>query len=159
MSPLQLIVAMAPDRAIGVRGGLPWRLPEDLKRFKRLTMGHAIIMGRRTFESIGKALPGRRSIVVSRALAPVDGVELAASFDDAVARARETDAAPFVIGGAAIYEAALPVATDVHVTWVDAPVVTDADTYFPPFDASAYDEVETDRAETPGLRFVHYRRR
>lgn len=159
MSPLQIIVAMAPDRAIGVRGGLPWRLPEDLKRFKRLTMGHAMIMGRKTFESIGKALPGRRSIVVSRALAPVDGVEIVASFDDAVARARETDPAPFVIGGAAMYDAALPLATDLHVTHVDAPAIADADTYFPPFDASAFAEVETDRAETPGLRFAHYRRR
>jgi dihydrofolate reductase len=159
MSRLQLIVAIGTGGAIGVRGGLPWRLPEDLKRFKRLTTGHAIVMGRNTFESIGKPLPNRRNIVVSRSLAPSEGIEVAATFDEALALARATDDAPFVIGGAGVYAAALPQSTDLHVTRVDAPVVEDADTFFPPFDESLFDQVETDRAATPGLRFIHYRRR
>lgn len=163
--PLQVVVAMSPDRAIGVRGGLPWRLPEDLKRFKRLTSGHAIIMGRRTFDSIGRPLPNRRNIVVSTTMAArppsaslSDGVEVFPTFEEALERAYDTDAAPCVIGGAAIYEAALPRATDLHVTRVESPAVSDADTFFPPFDEASFEATEVERAETEGIRFIHYRR-
>lgn len=171
MRPLSIVVAMTPDRAIGVRGGLPWRLPEDLKRFKRLTSGHAIIMGRKTFDSIGKALPNRRNIVVSTTMearppsAPQpggaafsDAVEVYPTFEEALERAYDTDPAPCVVGGAAIYAAALPLATDLHATHVESPAVPDADTYFPPFDERLFEATEPERAETPGIRFVHYRR-
>jgi dihydrofolate reductase len=162
LRPLHVIVAMAPDRAIGVRGGLPWRLPEDLKRFKRLTSGHAIIMGRKTFESIGRPLPNRRNIVASTTMATAasTGVEVFATFEEALERAYDTDPEPFVIGGAAIYEAALPRATDLHVTLVEAPAVEDAaDTFFPKFDEARFEMTDAEPAETPGIRFIHYRRR
>jgi dihydrofolate reductase len=140
--PLALIVAMTPRGIIGKDGTIPWRYPEDLKRFKRLTTGHAIIMGRKTFDSIGKALPGRANIVVSRSatleslkLDPAGGhgvfrdfggaLEYAYSVEDQ-SRAREEDqgifrdepACPYVIGGAEIYRLALPLATRADVTVV-----------------------------------------
>jgi dihydrofolate reductase len=109
LPPLALIVAVARDGIIGRDGALPWHLPEDLRHFKRLTRGHAIVMGRRTFESIGRPLPERRNLVVSRTLAaPPPGVELFPSLDAALAAARTTDPEPFVIGGAALYAEALP---------------------------------------------------
>lgn len=156
---LAIIVAMGPDRAIGVDGALPWRLPEDLKRFQRLTTGHAVIMGRRTFESIGRPLPRRRNIVITRSVDAIAGVEVAASFESALELAYATDPCPFVIGGAKVYEAALPLSSDLHVTRVDAPEIARADTFFPAFDAASFDALDTDRAETPGIVFLHYRRK
>ena len=160
---ISLLVAVARNGVIGAAGGMPWHLPEDLKRFKRLTTGHAIVMGRRTFESIGKPLPGRRNLVVSTTLSSSPGVEVFPSLEDAIHAARATDPLPFVIGGARLYREALPRATDLHVTWVDAPPVERADTFFPDpaFASPRGDFEESDReiAATPGLRFVHYRRR
>jgi dihydrofolate reductase len=119
---LTLIVAMTPDGLIGSGGKIPWHLPEDLKRFKRLTTGHAIIMGRRTHESIGRPLPNRRNIVVTRGLAALaPEVERAPSFSEALTIARGADDSPFVIGGAEIYALALPFATDLEVTIVSPP--------------------------------------
>lgn len=156
MSELALIWAMTDDRVIGRGGALPWHLPEDLKRFKALTLGHAIIMGRATHESIGKALPGRRNVVVSRRPgATFPGCEVAASLDDALALARRSDARPFVIGGAQLYAAALPQATHLFVTHVEGQVP--GDTYFPPVDWAQWQAVRTEAR--PGLRFVDYERR
>lgn len=139
---LTLVVAMNPERVIGRAGGLPWHEPEDLKHFKRVTMGHALVMGRRTFESIGRPLPGRRMIVISRraALDLPPGVERAADLSSALALARETDAAPCVIGGGEVYTQALPLATRLELTIVDRAV--EGDTYFPAFDAQQWREVE-----------------
>src|SRR4051794_38181463 len=136
---------MAANRVIGRDGQLPWHLPDDLKHFKSLTMGHPIIMGRRTFESIGRALPGRRSIVVSRTLSesPAAGVEIAGSIEDAIERAGLTDATVFVIGGAAMYEAAIPLAAKLHLTELDDPI--DGDTFFPAFDRSKWHVAEESR--------------
>lgn len=156
MKPLALIVAMADNRVIGRAGGLPWRLPADLKRFKALTTGHAIIMGRATHESIGKALAGRRNIVVTRAPgATFPGCEVAASLDDALALARTTDERPFVIGGAQLYAAALPQVTHLFITHVDGEV--DGDTHFPAVDWAQWQEIR--REAHPGFRFVDYERR
>lgn len=139
--PLSLIVAVARDGVIGREGALPWHLPEDLQHFKRLTTGHAIVMGRRTFTSIGRALPNRRNLVVSRTLrdAPA-GVEVFPSLDAALAAARLTDPAPFVIGGAALYAEALPLATTVYVTEIDRDVL--GDVRFPALDRSLFREDE-----------------
>ena len=135
---LELIVAMAANRVIGRGGQLPWHLPDDLKHFKQLTMGHPIIMGRRTYESIGRPLPGRRNIVVSSQLPapPHDGVELARSLDAAVALAGASDNRAFIIGGAVLYAAALPRVDVMHLTELDDPVAGDA--FFPPFDRSQW---------------------
>lgn len=142
---LALIVAMTPEGVIGKNGTLPWRLPEDLAHFKRQTLGHAIIMGRKTFESIGRPLPGRRNIVVTRSpSAQFPGCEVAKGLAEAVALARTTDDEPFVIGGAAIYAEALPWVTRLVIT--DVLQSTDGDTYFPSFDRNAFREVQ----RTPG---------
>jgi dihydrofolate reductase len=152
-APLVLIVAVADDGAIGQGGKLPWRIPEDLKFFKAQTMGHAVIMGRKTWEEVGRPLPGRRNIVVSRrpGLA-LEGAEVAPSLEEAITLARRTDPAPFVIGGAAIYAAALPLATKILLTEVHRTVA--ADTFFPPFDRSEWRETERRKGETEGVEFV-----
>ncbi len=125
---ISLIVAMSRNRAIGRDNALPWRLPADLARFKQLTMGHTLVMGRKTWDSIGRALPGRRTIVVSRRPdfgAP--GAELAGSLDQALEMAAG-DAEVFIAGGAEIFAAALPRAGRVYMTLIDAEIP--GDTFF-----------------------------
>lgn len=130
-----LIVALAPGRVIGAGGRLPWKLPEDLKRFKESTMGHPLVMGRKTFESLGRPLPGRTSIVVTRrADAPVpEGVRVARSPLEGLRLAASLDRRVFVIGGAELYAGALPHATEVLATLVYHPFPGDA--FFPRLDA------------------------
>ncbi len=107
---LALIVAVAKNGGIGLKDALPWHVPEDLKRFKALTMGHAILMGRKTHESIGRALPGRRNVVITRQPLTFAGCEVAPSLDAALALVKD-DAQPFIIGGAQLYAEALPKVT------------------------------------------------
>jgi dihydrofolate reductase len=154
---LQIIVALDRRRAIGKDGGLPWHLPEDLAHFKRTTSGHAILMGRRTFASIGRPLPKRRNLVVSSTPVDVPGVETFGSLEGAVTAALESDPAPFVIGGARLYEAALPSTQTLHLTWVDLEE-PGADTFFPDFDPSLFREVEHRPGEDPRLTFVRLER-
>jgi dihydrofolate reductase len=136
---VSIIVAADEHGGIGRDGGLPWHLPADLVRFKALTMGKPIVMGRRTWDSIGRPLPGRRSLVVSRQSGlAIDGVEVFESLDaalQATADAPET----CVIGGAEIYRQALARAAVVHLTRVHASV--QADTFFPPLDAAEWEEI------------------
>jgi dihydrofolate reductase len=133
---LSLIVARARNGAIGRDNALPWHLPEDLQHFKATTLGHPILMGRRTFASIGRPLPGRRNIVLTRDPAWTHpGCEHAASLDEAVALCAGAPDA-FVIGGAQVYAAALPKADRLIVTEVDLEV--DGDTFFPPTDAAEW---------------------
>jgi dihydrofolate reductase len=136
---LSLIVALTHDaRVIGRDGGLPWRLSEDLKRFKRLTMGHHIVMGRKTYESIGRPLPGRTSIVVTRQqqLFPsTANIKYAHSLQQAVVLTGG-DAEVFVIGGGELFREALPLADKAYVTWVYADL--EGDTYFPEFPTPAW---------------------
>ena len=155
-APLALIVAVARNGVIGRGGDLPWHLSEDLKHFKKTTSGHAIIMGRKTHESIGRALPKRRNIVVTRSGATFEGCETAGSLDEAVALARTTDPCPFVIGGASLYEEALPLATEIYLTTIDEDV--EGDTFFPT-DLPDFEEVERRPAETHGVTFRVLRRR
>jgi len=132
---LSIVVACAENRVIGRGGGLPWQLPDDLRRFRRLTTGHAILMGRRTWESIGRPLPGRRNLVVTRSPIAVAGVETRASLEAALA-AVAGEPEPFVIGGEGLYAAALPQATRLHRTRVHAELAGDA--FFPEVDWSAW---------------------
>jgi dihydrofolate reductase len=156
LAPLALIAAVARNGVIGKGGGLPWHVSEDLKHFKTTTSGHVVIMGRKTYESIGRPLPKRRNIVVTRqAEAEFAGCEAAPSLDEAVALARTTDPCPFIIGGASLYEEALPIATELHLTTIDEDV--EGDTYFPG-DLSAFEEVESRKGETPGVSFRLLRR-
>jgi dihydrofolate reductase len=127
---VSLIVAADERGGIGRDGGLPWHLPDDLRRFKTLTMGKPIVMGRRTWDSIGRPLPGRRSLVVSRQRGlAIPGAEVVASFEEALHAAGDVPEV-CVIGGAELYRAALPRADIVHLTRVHATV--DADTFLPP---------------------------
>jgi dihydrofolate reductase len=157
-----LILARARNGVIGAGGGLPWRLPEDLQFFKRTTMGHPIVMGRKTWESIGRPLPGRRSVVVTRDRGyAAPGAEVVHSLDEAIRRCADTDEI-FVIGGAQLYADALPRADRLLLTEIDADF--DGDTFLPAPAPEAWTESSrehhppTDR-RTFGYAFVDYRRR
>jgi dihydrofolate reductase len=154
---LAMIAAVAKDGAIGQGGKLPWHLPEDMKHFRALTTGHAVIMGRKTFESIGRPLPKRRNIVITRQSdRHIPGCDVANDLPAAVALAQSDDACPFIIGGAAIYREAMHLATHLFITEVDSDV--DGDVFFP--EVPAYFEVtERRKGETPGVTFVTYERR
>lgn len=155
--PLTLIAAVAKNKVIGSHGKLPWHVSEDLKFFKSMTTGHAIVMGKKTYDSTGKPLPNRRNIVVSRRATSIDGAEVAGSIDEAIARARETDPDPFVIGGAEIYRAALPFATKLYITEIDEE--PEGDAFFPDFDHSEWKETERRAGQTPGVTFVTLERK
>jgi dihydrofolate reductase len=127
-APIALVVAVADNGVIGRAGRLPWHLPDDLKHVKRVTMGKPILMGRRTFESIGRALPGRRNLVLSRSNAlEAAGIERVSSLEEARARVRDADEL-CVLGGAEVYALALPLASCIYLTQVHADV--SGDTYF-----------------------------
>ena len=139
---ISLIVAVSANNVIGADGDLPWRLSEDLKRFKAITMGKPMIMGRATFESIGRALPGRRSIVMSRRADFVaEGCDVVSSVKEALATAGEVDEV-MVIGGAAVYELFLPQADRIYLTRVQAEVA--GDTFFPAIDMSEWRVTSTE---------------
>lgn len=160
---LAVIAAVARNGVIGRDGGLPWRIPADLKFFKTTTMGKPMIMGRRTFESIGKALPGRTSIVVTRRPDfAAAGVEIAADVDQALAMAAATGAdEAMVIGGGEIYAAVLPRADRLYLTEVN--LDAEGDVYFPPFDRAQWREVSREDhpadGDTPAFSFVVLERR
>lgn len=137
-SRVGLIVAMARNGVIGKDGDLPWRLPEDWKHFRRTTMGHALLMGRRTWESLPGALPGRHSIVISRDPSyQAEGARTVTTLDDALAAAREIQGAqPILAGGAQIYAQGLPRASQMWLTRVEADV--EGDTVFPSWDEDAW---------------------
>lgn len=138
-----LVVAMARNRVIGRDNALPWRLPEELAHFKRVTMGHPIVMGRRTWESIGRPLPGRQNIVVTRTpgyAAP--GCTVVESLE-AAWQAAGNAGEVCVIGGTTLFEETLPMADRIHLTEVEAEVA--GDTWFPQFDRSQWSEREVAR--------------
>ncbi len=144
MITLSIIVAMANNRAIGKDNQLLWHLPEDLQYFKRVTMGKPIVMGRKTFESIGRPLPGRLNIVITRqADWKHDGVKVVHTIDEALKLAEAQSIIDgvdemMVIGGAEIYNTALPVADKLYVTYVDTEI--DGDAFFPVIDPSLWKE-------------------
>ncbi len=167
MIDIALIVAAAENGVIGRNNALPWDIPADLQYFKRTTMGKPILMGRKTFESIGRPLPGRTNIVISaNPEYRADGVRVVSSLDEAVALAEDIaliDGATelMVIGGAQIYAAALARAARIYMTEVHAEVHGDA--FLPPLDVSAWREVSRERhpgspPQTPAYSFVIYER-
>ena len=153
---LSLIVAYDMDRGIGYQGGIPWRLPGDQRRFKALTMGHHMIMGRKTWESIGRALPGRTSLVISRQTGyQAPGAVAFSSLQAAADFARKKgDEEAFVIGGSEIYAQALPLAQRIYATLVLAR--TSADTWFPPLNPAIWHEVSyEEQTPVPGDQFSY----
>lgn len=152
MSHICLIAARARNGVIGAHNTLPWRLPEDLKYFRTRTLGHPIVMGRKTWDSLGRALPGRRNLVVSRQVGwATAGAETFASLEAAIAACGEEDV--FVIGGAQLYAAALPIATRLYLTEIDADFEGDA--FFPDFDRAQWREVARELGVSDtGLRYA-----
>ena len=136
---ISLIAAMNRDRVIGDRGGMPWHLPADLRHFRLCTEGKPIIMGRKTFESIGRALPKRRNLVLSRSGVSADGVECFADLEQAIAACGDVEEL-MVIGGGEIYRQALPMADRLYLTRIDNDLP--GDTRFPEFDAELWQCVE-----------------
>ncbi len=140
---ISLVVAMARNRVIGRDNAIPWRLPSELRHFKSLTMGHHIVMGRRTYESIGRLLPGRTTVIVTRDRQyRAAGAKIAYSFADAIAQC-EADDEIFVIGGAELFKAALPIADRIHLTVIDAEIP--GDTLMPEFDFADWKQTSTRR--------------
>ncbi|MCM2355075.1 MAG: dihydrofolate reductase [Arenimonas sp.] len=159
---MRLVAALDRARGIGRGNELPWRLPDDLQRFKALTLGKPLLMGRRTAESLGRALPGRRNLVLTRSnQVPFAGMEAVASLDEALALAGGADL--MVIGGGEVYALALPRASHLHLTHVDT-VVADADAFFPAFDPVQFEVLSreprpADARHAAAFEFVDYRRR
>jgi len=157
---LALVWAMDKHRVIGREGRLPWHLPADLRRFKAITLGHTVIMGRRTFASIGRPLPERRNLVLSRDSAfDAAGVTVCTDLEQAL-RVAGSDPV-FVIGGAEVYRSALPRADRLHVTLVDAAV--EGDVRFPDYDESAWRLVAAeshpaDARNAHAMRFLEFER-
>ena len=160
--PLALIVALARNRVIGAGNRLPWRLPADLRRFRALTLGHTVIMGRRTWQSLPGALPERQNIVVTRQSGfAAPGAQVTASLDDALAQAA-LPSPVFCIGGGELYRIALPRASVVHATEIDA--AFEGDVTFPPLDPAQWRETARERHAKSGpddydYAFVTYERR
>lgn len=157
---VHLIAALAANRVIGAQGRLPWNLPEDLKRFRAVTLGHPVIMGRRTWESLPRALPGRDNIVVTRQPGyAAAGARVAASLESALALCAHSPLA-FVIGGEALYRTALPYAERLQLTEIHRDY--DGDVRFPVIGRDAWQELSRERVSSEtGLRFdfVLYERR
>jgi dihydrofolate reductase len=154
LTRITFVVAMDRNRGIGKANQLPWRLPEDLAHFKRTTIGHTVIMGRKTFDSIGKPLPNRRSIVVTRDPSwRHEGVETANSPQQACALAQGA-AEAFIIGGAELFIETLPLADRMVVTEIDGEF--DCDTFFPEIDSDQWKETERQdyHSATNGLAFA-----
>ncbi|MSQ49210.1 MAG: dihydrofolate reductase [Betaproteobacteria bacterium] len=156
---LTLIAAVAKNGVIGANGMLPWHLPEDLQHFKKLTLGHPVIMGRRTWESLGRPLPGRQNIVISRQAGfTAPGASVAATLAAAVALC-SGEAVAFVIGGAEIYAAALPLADGLVLTEIAQEY--EGDTHFPAWDRNAWRVAQKEtHTSSAGVRFdfVRYQR-
>lgn len=152
MPVLSVIAAVSRNGVIGRHNTLPWHLPEDLKRFRALTMGHPIIMGRRTYESLGRLLPGRQTVIVSRNPAyRVEGARVVATLPQAL-EVCARDAEAFVIGGAQLYQEALPLADRLYLTRIEADVEGDA--FFPAYDGALWREVARESgASAEGLHY------
>jgi dihydrofolate reductase len=154
---LVIVAAVARNGVIGKSNALPWHIPGELEHFRAVTTKHAVIMGRKTFESIGKPLPNRRNIVITRDRSLlIEGCETASSLTEAIAMARASDNAPRVIGGAQIYAEALPLATELVLTEIDRDYEGDA--YFPAVDRAVWREERRVAHSEPGVSFCWYRR-
>ena len=160
---VSLVAAVARGGVIGRAGMIPWRIPEDMARFRELTMGQPVVMGRKTWESLPgpfRPLPGRRNVVLTRNVAwNAEGAERAGSLEDALALVDGAERV-LVIGGGELYAEALPLADELLLTEIDADV--EGDTFFPPWERTAFEETSRDKHESEtgiAFSFVTYRRR
>lgn len=153
MKHFKAIAAMSLNRVIGAGNKIPWHLPDDFKWFKQLTTGNVIVMGRKTFESIGKPLPNRETIILSRSQFSVPGVRTVSDLSqiDLAHEAREV----FICGGGQVYAQALPLCSDLYLTLVKREV--DGDAFFPAFEERF--ELAEEMRDTPEFKILHYRQR
>jgi len=130
---ISLIAAIGTNRVLGKNNTMPWQIPEDFKRFKEITMGHPVIMGRKTYESIGKPLPGRKNIIISRTTIPIHpDVVMASSIEDAIEKGQFYDENEiFILGGGQIYEQSMGISDRLYLTVIDA--APEGDTFFPDY--------------------------
>jgi dihydrofolate reductase len=153
MTSFQAIAAMSLNRVIGAGGKIPWHLPDDFKWFKQMTTGHVLVMGRKTFESIGKPLPNRETIVLSRSAFSAPGIKVIRRLGELPAPTPSRQI--FICGGAQVYGQALPLCSDLYLTLVKRHVEGDA--FFPPFEAAF--ELIREIRDTPEFTILHYRNR
>ena len=152
---IHLIAAVAKNGVIGKDGRIPWNIPADLQHFRELTTGHTVIMGRHTYESIGRPLPDRQNIVVTSAIDDIAGCQIARSLPEALTMAEREEI--FIIGGAMLYAEALPLADRLDVTLGDA--APEGDTFFPAVDWSRYDEIDREPHDgAPAYTYVTYQK-
>lgn len=162
MAEIHMLVAMAANRVIGKNNAMPWHLPADLKHFKRMTTGHTIIMGRKTFESIGKPLPKRTSVIItSQPHYSSQGCIIAHSLQEALHVAANEEKV-FIIGGASVYLQALPYAKALHLTLIHREI--EGDTHFPPIDETQWEETgredhQPDAKNPMPYSFITYRKK
>ena len=150
------IAAMSLNRIIGAGNRIPWHLPDDFRWFKRMTTGHVIVMGRKTFESIGKPLPNRTTLVLTRSSTPLPGVRTISELGQVDARDPELAGREiFICGGAQLYELALPLCSDLYLTLVQREV--EGDTFFPPFEHLF--ELTEQVLDNPEFKVLHYQAR
>lgn len=154
MNKTYIIVAMTKSRVIGKNGKMPWHIPDDLKLFKKLTTGGAVIMGRRTYESIGKPLPDRENIIVSNSLKQADGCKIFDSVLLAMQYAQNTGRRIFFIGGGELYKKTIGIADHLYVSWVKEEY--EGDTFFPQIDTKVWKAEESE--EYQDFIWTHYKR-
>jgi len=152
---IALIAGLTKNRIIGKDGSLPWHIPEDLRNFKQLTSGHTIIMGRKTYESIGRPLPNRNNIVVSRTMEAADGIEVCSSFEEAMGKARQKEGDTFIIGGTSMFAEGLAVADTLYLSWIKKDY--EGNIYFPAFDVN--DWKMTEEKDFDDFVFTAYKRK
>jgi len=156
VKPFKAIAAMSLNRVIGAGNKIPWHLPEDFRWFKKMTTGHIIVMGRKTFQSIGKPLPNRTTIVLTGSPEPIPGVQTISALSQ-LDRADPTFAGReiFICGGAQLYQLALPLCSDLYLTLVKRNC--EGDTFFPPFEDAF--ELNQELLDHPDFKILHYRNR
>ncbi len=152
---MKLICSVAPDLAIGVKNTLPWNIPDDMKHFRETTSGNTCIMGLNTFRSIGRPLPNRNNIVLSKDPVDIPGVDVVLSIPEAVEKAKSYGVDVFIIGGASIYAQFLPLADEMQLSWVKRSIPGDA--FFPRWDDNEWEIVE--EKEYPDFIFKRYKRK
>jgi dihydrofolate reductase len=136
--PLSIIVAVSENNAMGINNKLPWYLPADLKRLKQITMGHYLVMGRKTFESLGKPLPGRTTVIITRNKGyKAEGCIVVSSLKEGI-EASKTDVEPFIFGGGEVFREALPLVNKIYLTVIHE--TFDADTFFPELNVNEWKE-------------------
>lgn len=156
VKPFTAIAAMSLNRVIGAGNKIPWHLPEDFRWFKQMTTGHVLIMGRKTFESIGKPLPNRTTVVLSRSANSIPGVQVVSGLDSINPKADGLAGRTlFICGGAELYEQALPLCSDLYLTLVKR--VVDGDRFFPQFEEQF--ELAEEMLDNPQFRISHYRQK